>query len=102
MAQLPQFQSDDQNMQLLQNKWAAILNPIIAKPQNSGNILQSVPLAIGANVINHKLGRNLQGWVIIRQRAAGTAYDTQDTNLTPDLTLRLVSSAVMVCDIWVF
>jgi len=99
---LPIYKSDDQSLTLLQTAWATQLNPVLALPQNSGVILKNVRLAIGDNTINHRLGRNLQGWQLIRVRAAATIYDKQDANQLKDLTLVLNSSAVVVVDLFVF
>lgn len=90
------------NLQAMQNRWAAILDPILSNPTNNSSILKSVSLVTGANVVNHKLGQPLQGWIISRIRAAATIYDTQDTNQTPQLTLNLVASAPVVVDLVVF
>jgi len=99
---LPIYKSDDQSLTLLQTAWATQLNPVLALPQSSGVILKNVRLAIGDNTINHRLGRNLQGWQLIRVRAAATIYDKQDANQLKDLTLVLNSSAVVVVDLFVF
>lgn len=99
---LPIYKSDDQSLTLLQTAWATQLNPVLALPQSSGVILKNVSLAIGDNTINHRLGRNLQGWQLIRVRAAATIYDKQDANQLKDLTLVLNSSAVVVVDLFVF
>lgn len=100
---LPQFQSDDKDFQLMQNAWATQLNPVIANPLNNVNILKSVSLASGNNVVNHLLGRKLQGWFIVRMRSVAAAiYDTQDSNSSPSLTLQLNASAAVVVDIGVF
>lgn len=90
------------NWNLGQDQWSAILNPIIKNPMNQMSILKSISLVTGTNVINHKLGRPLQGWIPTRVRAAATFYDQQDTNETPDLTLILVSSGNVVIDLSVF
>ncbi len=87
---------------LAQTRWASILNPVIDNPLSSGIVLQSVSLNSGSNSVNHKLGRKLQGWFIVRQRAAASVYDTQDSNPTPDLTLNLVASAAVTVDLMVF
>lgn len=102
MASLPQFQSEDKDLNLMQNRWATILNPIIANPRNNSSVLKDVSLVTGPNTINHLLGQKLQGWSIIRINAASTIYDTQDSNQTPNQTLVLVSSAPCVCSIEVF
>lgn len=96
------FQSPSKEMLLMQTSWAADLNPLISNQLTNGNLLTNQALASGANVINHKLGRPLKGWIITRCRAAATFYDTQDASLTPQLTLNLNSSAAVTVDLWVF
>ncbi len=99
---LPIFKTEDKDLMMLQTKWSSQINPVINSPTNNGSILQNVTLSTGANIINHLLGRKLQGWQIIRQRASASIYDTQDTNQMPTLTLLLTSSATVVVDLYVF
>ncbi len=99
---LPKFHTEDQSLALLQTSWASQLDPLLQNPITEGHLLPSVSLTTGANVINHRLGQKLQGWVLTRQRAVGSVYDTQDSNNMPQLTLQLTSSANMVVDIYVF
>jgi hypothetical protein len=99
---LPIFQTASKDLSLLQTNWAQQLNPVIQLPINSGSILQNVVLSSGLNVVNHKLGRKLQGWFIVRQNAAGSFYDSQDINPYPDLTLFLNSSATVTVHLFVF
>lgn len=88
--------------ELAQTQWATALNPVVNNPISAGVLLKNITLTVGANSVNHRLGRKLQGWIIVRQRAAGSVYDTQDSNKFPELTLSLQSSAAMVVDIYVF
>lgn len=99
---LPIFHTDDRNFQMMQTQWSGQLNPVLARPQSNSSILKNVYLSAGINTINHLLGRPLQGWSIVRQRAAASIYDLQDSNQMPNLTLVLNSSAIVVCDIEVF
>lgn len=99
---LPQFQGGDQPFQLMQNRWASVLDPILACPIPQGILLPNVTLASGDNVVNHRLGRELQGWIIVRQRAASQLYDKQDSNTRPALTLLLNASAPVSVDLFVF
>jgi len=84
------------------NKWASILNPIVANPIVNSLILKDVVLAAGDNTINHRLGRKLQGYLIVGINAAATIYDKQASNQMPQLTLVLNSSAGCTCNILVF
>jgi hypothetical protein len=100
--QLPSFNTSDQVLTLVQSKWSSILNPFIANPTNNKSILKNVSLTTGSNTINHLLGHKLQGWSIVRQRAAASIYDNQDNNQNPEQTLILISSANVVVDLEVF
>lgn len=102
-AQLPQFQNDDKAFQMMQNAWASILDPIVAKPIVAGLLLKDVALINGTTVVNHKLGRKLTGWIITRMQGAfGQVYDLQNTNQMTNLTLVLHSNVAVTCDLWVF
>jgi hypothetical protein len=96
---LPQKLSMDQ----MTTRWAAILNPILSNPTLDSSLLQNIILTTGNNVINHKLGRPLQGWHPVRFHGSfAQLYDTQDTNQTPQLTLNLNASAGVTIDLVVF
>lgn len=99
---LPVYQTDDKNLQMLQNQWKSRLDPLLSRQQNQSNILQSVSLVVGDNSISHGLGKKLSGWSLTRIRAASVIYDKQDSNKTPELTLDLNSSAAVVVDLEVF
>ncbi len=103
MAQLPQFQNNDKDFQMMQSKWASILDPIVAKPLVNGLLLKDVALINGTTVVNHKLGRKLTGYVITRMQGAfAQVYDLQNTNQMTNLTLVLHSNAAISVDLWVF
>ena len=99
---LPQFQSDDKDFQMLQNRWASILNPYLTNPSLKSIILRDVPLVVGSNSVNHRLGRKLQGWRLVRVRSSAQIYDNQDANQSPELTLLLVSNAAVSVDLECF
>jgi len=86
----------------MQVNWASIIEPVISNPANNSIILPNVTLAVGTNIISHRLGTKLAGWKTTRVRAATTIYDIQDQNSTPQLTLLLVASAPAVVDLEVF
>jgi hypothetical protein len=103
---LPQLQAAGQNIEAvftqMQTLWAAIINPVIARPQNSSTILPKLSLVTGDNIIPHTLNRALIGWSVVRQRSAATFYDKQDDNRTPAINLVLNASADVVIDLEVF
>lgn len=90
-------------LDMMQDKWAADIEPVLNNPIVDSNLLKSISLIAGTNVVSHKLGRNLIGWYITRMRSNFTElYDLQDSNQTPQLTLVLVASANCVVDLQVF
>lgn len=85
--------------QLANPIWASQLNPIIASPLSSSRIIKNYPLINGVTIINHGLGRLMQGWFIVDITAAATIYRSQPLNGS---TLILTSNAAVICDIGVF
>lgn len=99
---LPIFKTPDRILSQLQTQWAKLINPVVNNPTSNSLILSNVLLVSGDNVIDHKLGRELIGWEVVRIRSAASLYDTQDTNQYPELTLALHASAPVSVDLLVF
>jgi hypothetical protein len=100
--QLPLFKTEIQEFSLLQTKWKSILDPLLGNVSVQSIMLPEVTLLNGTTVINHRLGRKLIGWRIVRQRAQASIYDLQDLNQSPQLTLVLSSNAQVIVDLEVF
>ncbi len=83
-------------------RWATELDPVLKNPATNPVLLQNVQLINGTTLVDHRLGKKLTGWQIVRIRAAATIFDSQDTNPHPERTLRLVSNAAAVVDLIVF
>ncbi len=88
--------------ELANPKWAAVINPVLANPLVTGNHLKGIVVVTGANVINHGLGQKLQGYIVVRNSAAVTFYDSQATNSRDDLTLILNASGAATISLYVF
>lgn len=102
LAKVTRVQTGDRTVNQLQDNIAASLIPFLINPLLNGSFLNDVVLTSGANVLNHKLGRNLVGWIITRRNGVATVYDTQATNSLPNKTLLLTASAGLTCSIYVF
>jgi hypothetical protein len=96
------IQSQTPDLNRVQDSIQKAFNPLAQNALLDGVLLTSVALKSGSNTINHTLGRNLSGWVVVRQRASASFYDTQDSNSLPALTLNLTSSANVTVDLYVF
>lgn len=79
--------------------WASALNPVIANPVNYSRIISGVQLAIGENVINHQLGRQMLGWFLTDIQGIANIFRSQPMN---NLTLTLTSDAVVSVNLGVF
>lgn len=102
MKRLPLIQSSVSTINMVQNRWKSILDVLLGNPSLDCSILSDISLVPGANVINHKLGRKLQGWRIVRVNGSVSIYDIQDSNTIPELTLILHSSTNVVISLEVF
>jgi hypothetical protein len=100
---LPIFHTDIRELSQMQTVWAQAIDPVISQADNNGLILENIVLKTGDNVINHKLGRKLQGWQITRmQDTFVQLFDKQNTNQMQDKTLILNSSGIGKVNIKVF
>lgn len=102
MKALVNQQTNDRSINQIQQFIAQTLQPLITNPLLFGNIVSSVQLKTGTNIVNHGLGRMLQGWSLVRKRGAADVYDQQDTNPNPSKTLVLVSTADVSVDVYCF
>lgn len=99
---IQKINTGDRVLNMIQDNVSNVVEPLTLIPLNNGQILSNISLVTGANVIPHKLNRKLVGWFIVRQRSAGTVYDTQDTNTNPTVYLNLTASANFNVDLYVF
>lgn len=95
MAQLP----TGLGLPQMQTQWKALLDPLLADPLAGFSILRNVQLNTGSNVINHLLGRQMVGWIIVDNNAAVVPYRTAALN---GQTLTLTVGAPCIVNIGVF
>ncbi len=85
--------------ELAQDRWSTILSPVLNSEINQGRLITGIALINGSKVIDHKLGRKQQGYMIVDQDAAATIYRSAALN---DKTLTLTSNAICNIALWVF
>lgn len=96
---LPIFKSEDQDLMLLQTKWAAQLNPVLGNALTNPLILKNISLVTGSNVINHRLQQTMQGWIVTDIDSPITLYRSAPLNNT---TLTLTASGPATIALAVF
>ena len=83
----------------MQTGWAQQLNPVISNPITQSVLLTDVPIRSGVNVINHTLGRMMQGWIVTDINGGAQIYRTKPLN---SLTLTLTSDLAATISLLVF
>ena len=96
---LTKIVSDNRLFNQLQDQLKTFTDAVSNKPHLDSIILPNISLKTGDNLVPHKLGRNLDGWKLIRKRGAADIYDTQDSAQFPNLYLYLHSSADVSVDL---
>lgn len=81
------------------DRWKTEIQPVINFSPNQGILLTNQTLNNGVTVINHKLGKTQQGWIITDITSAATIFRSQPFN---SLTLTLTSTAAATCNIWCY
>jgi hypothetical protein len=94
--------TQDELQNRIQDNTKKAVASVNSNPIMQGSILSGVSLKSGDNTVDHKLGKKLTGWFIVRIRGAATIYDKQDSNAQASQTLVLNSSAAVSVDIFVF
>jgi hypothetical protein len=93
----------DDNINKVQDNVQLALNPIINSPIINGILLSNITLTSGQdNIIEHKLGRELRGYLVVKKSANSNIWDLQDINKLSRLTLNLQCSTNCVISLWVF
>jgi hypothetical protein len=99
---MEKIQTADPNLQKIQDNVSKALARIERKEWMGGVILRGVELTGGTDTaVDHGLGREPLGWMVVDANAAATYYQGSTTNAHPDRTLFLRASATVTVDLWV-
>lgn len=96
---LPLILSDNSSLNQVQTRWKSEIDPVLKNPFVNGLMLSLIPVISGTNVINHLLGRMMQGWTLIDINGSFTVYRSADFS---NLTLTLTSNGAGIISLWVF
>lgn len=84
---------------MMQTQWAAVLEPVISSPIALPSLLSGVVLNNGVTVVNHKLGRVPQGWILTDINGSASIFRSAAFN---PLTLTLTSNQTVTVGLAVF
>jgi hypothetical protein len=88
----------DFELQRVQDNIVSSLNVIAALPLSDGVLLEGVDVATQETVINHGLGREARGYIVVRKSAAVDIYDAALSRFS----VNLVASAPVTISLWIF
>lgn len=86
-------------LDLMQDRWASQLNPLLSNQITQGALLKDIFLVSGMTVINHLLGRKMVGWIISDITGAALIYRSAPLD---DQTLTITSDSPVTVNLWVF
>jgi len=102
---LPKYEAynvSDPNLTKVQYKLQEALGPIFSIDLLDGNLITGVDLTTSASVIAHKLGRESKGYIVVKRSANAVVYDNESTNTSKASFIKLIASASVTIDVWVF
>ena len=95
--------TQDTTLNKMQRNIENAFGPITKSNIVNGVLIKEINLFTGKdNVIFPNIGREVEGWVITRQRAESNIWDLQDTSSSSTKTLTLRCSADVTIDLWIF
>lgn len=92
------YLSDDDIINKVQDNVNTVIRPIIDSAIIDGVLLNNISLKNGATVVDYKLGRKLQGYIVVRKTANANIWDGALTTKT----ITLHSDAACVVSLWCF
>jgi hypothetical protein len=101
LGKFKQIQSDNYELMKVQSNIITALIPIQNSQIIDGQVLRNISLTAGqANIINHRLNRNIVGYLVIRKNTNADVWDSNSQ--TPNLTILLYTDTNCQVDLYVF
>jgi hypothetical protein len=97
-----QIWSPSEEVTRLQSHIRTTLNPLLELPISDGVLQTDLSIATTDTLIDHKLGRQYEGFIITRLKSNSVIYESSSTNDIPDRTIILKASATATADIYFF
>lgn len=92
----------DNDLRLVQDSSEVVLTALISKSILDGLIIKDVSLLTTTTSVDHKLGRELIGWIVISNSSDSRVWDEQASNQQKTKTLLLKASSATTVSLWVF
>ena len=87
----------------LQDNIDQTLKPLINSEIGDGQLIENIFLpASTETLVEHKLGRELRGYIVVKRNAGSNIFDKQDVNIASDRFLILDTNVAVTVSLWVF
>ena len=97
------FNTTNSDTDRLYQNVSQFANQFTTRPFLDGLLLKDLTLTAGSNnPVNHKLGRKLQGWVIVNKTAETDVWAPTSLQTRPDKTLVLSCTANVTISLYLF
>lgn len=95
--------TDNKDVKDLSNSMKEFAKQLASSPIIDGILIRDIDLTTGSvNIIQHGLGRNVIGWILVSNSTGCIIWDSQATNTDKDKFIYLNSSANTTASIWIF
>ena len=84
----------------VQDNMSLFADALVKIPLLDGILVKDVALGTTEVRVNHTLGREPQGWIIVKKNAAADIYESSST--LADRYLSLTATATVTASIWIF
>lgn len=93
----------DPNIRKIQYRIEETLRPITDSAIIDGRLINDIDLASGTSTkIAHKLGRKLNGWIVVGKSAGQHVYDENAGQTDLGTHLHLTAGGTVTVNVWVF
>lgn len=97
-----QIWSGEQEVTRLQSHIKTTLNPLLELPISDGILIKNLTINTSDTLIDHKLGRKPEGFLITRLRTNAVIYESATSNDEDNRMIILIASATATADIYFF
>jgi hypothetical protein len=97
-----QIWSPNEEVTRLQTHIKTTINPLLELPISDGVLLKDLSIATSDTLIDHRLGRQYEGFIVTRLKTNSVVFESPTTNSEQDRIIILKASATATADIYFF
>lgn len=94
------LKSETPELDKVQNNIQIFSDSVVEIPLLDGILIKDVVLTTSETLVDHKLGREPQGWLIVKKNAAQDIYESGST--LKQRFLSLTAAGTVTVTLWVF